>query len=114
MTITGTGLGQTMVRHSEEPDVGDGTQEVTAVKSPEYVKTHLDFGDMGVADAMIMLTSEENGTRVIWSLDSDVREGVPTLMKPVSTYFGFTMDSMISKVYEKGLNNLKNLIEDFQ
>ncbi|MBT9313458.1 SRPBCC family protein [Leptothoe kymatousa] len=111
MTISGSGLGQTMVWHSEVPEVGDGSQEVTALESPGYVKTHLDFGDMGVADAMISLTPEETGTRVAWSLDSDVREGVPMLMKPVSTYFGFMMDSMVGTEYENGLSSLKALVE---
>lgn len=111
MTITDAGLGQTMTWHSEDPDVGDGSQELTALEFPEYVKTHLDFGDMGVADAIIRLTPEATGTRVAWSLDSDVRAGVPTLMKPVSTYLGFMMDSMVGTEYEKGLSSLKALAE---
>lgn len=111
MTISGTGVGQTMQWHSEDPQVGDGTQKVIGLESPNYVTTHLDFGDQGMADAMLKLTPQDEGTLVSWSLDSDMRAGVPTLMQPISTYFGFMMDGMIGKDYEQGLNNLKALAE---
>ncbi|MBT9318005.1 SRPBCC family protein [Leptothoe spongobia TAU-MAC 1115] len=111
MTISGTGVGQTMQWHSEDPQVGDGSQEIIALESPNYVSSHLDFGDQGMADAMLKLAPQDEGTLVSWTLDSDMRAGVPTLMQPISTYFGFMMDSMIGTEYEKGLSNLKALAE---
>lgn len=111
MTISGSGIGQTMEWHSEDPQVGNGTQEVISLESPNYVNTHLDFGDQGMADATLKLTPQNDGTLVSWSLDSDMRAGVPTLQQPISTYFGFLMDGMIGKDYEQGLNNLKTLAE---
>ena len=111
MIIQGSGVGQLMEWHSEDPQMGDGRQEVMAIESPDYISTHLDFGDQGMADAVIQLTPQENGTLVSWSLDSDVRAGVPPLMQPISTYFGFLMDKMVGQQYEKGLNNLKALVE---
>ena len=111
MTISGTGVGQTMQWHSEDPQVGDGTQTVTNLEPPNQITTHLDFGDQGVADATLELTPQTDGTLVSWSLDMNVREGVPTLAQPISTYFGFLMDSMIGKDYETGLSNLKRLVE---
>ena len=111
MTISGSGIGQTMEWHSEDPQVGNGTQEVIGLESPNYISTHLDFGDQGMADATLKLTSQDDGTLVSWSLDTDMRAGVPTLQQPISTYFGFLMDNMIGKDYEQGLNNLKTLAE---
>ncbi|NER83310.1 MAG: SRPBCC family protein [Leptolyngbya sp. SIO1D8] len=111
VAISGSGVGQTMRWHSEDPMVGDGTQEVTVLESPSYVKTHLDFGSQGVADAAFELTPQSDGTLVSWSLDTDMREGVPFLSQPISTYFGFFMDSMMGQDYEAGLANLKNLVE---
>ncbi|MBX2863111.1 MAG: SRPBCC family protein [Leptolyngbyaceae cyanobacterium MAG.088] len=111
MTISGTGVGQTMQWHSEDPQVGDGTQEITGLESPSQMTTHLDFGDQGMADATWQLTSQADGTLVTWMLDTDMREGVPTLMQSISTYFGFLMDGMVGKEYEKGLSNLKSLVE---
>jgi hypothetical protein len=111
MTVTGAGLGQTMTWSSEKPEVGTGSQQITAMQAPNYVKTHLDFGSQGMADAAFTLIPENGKTRVVWSLDTDMREGVPLLQQPVSTYFGFFMDGMIGKDYEVGLQRIKQLAE---
>jgi uncharacterized protein YndB with AHSA1/START domain len=111
MTIAGSGLGQTMTWASEDPEVGEGSQAIVELEPPYLVKTHLEFGDQGIADAAFDLTPEDEGTHVVWSLDSDMREGVPLLMQPISTYFGFLMDGMIGPDYETGLQNLKALAE---
>ena len=111
MVIQGSGVGQTMTWSSENPQVGHGSQEIVTMESPSLLKTHLDFGDQGVADAAFQLIPENGDTQVIWSLDTDMREGVPLVMQPISTYFGFLMDSMIGKDYETGLQDLKDTVE---
>ena len=111
MTIEGSGVGQTMTWSSENPQVGSGSQEIVSLDAPRYFQTHLDLGDNGTADAAFTLLPEEGQTRVVWSLDSDTREGVPLLRQPISTYFGFMMDSMLGQEYEAGLANLKALVE---
>ncbi|MGF1600752.1 MAG: SRPBCC family protein [Thermosynechococcaceae cyanobacterium] len=111
MTLRGSGKGQVLQWHSTNPSVGAGTQELTTIEPPNYVQSHLDFGDRGGADATILLTAEDDGTLVSWVLDADMRAGVPTLKQPLSTYFGFFMDSLIGPDYETGLSNLKTLVE---
>lgn len=111
IAISGTGVGQTMQWHSEDPQVGNGTQAVTSLQPPNQVTTHLDFGSQGMADATLELMPQADGTLVSWSLDMDARAGVPMLAQPISTYFGFFMDSMIGQDYETGLSNLKRLVE---
>ena len=111
LTVTGEGVGQTMSWHSDNPEVGSGTQQVTALAAPRLVKNHLDFGDMGEADTAFLLEPVGDATRVIWSLDTDMRKGVPLLNKPMSTYFGFLMDSIVGTKYEEGLANLKLIME---
>ena len=111
MTITGSGIGQKMTWASEDPQVGQGTQEITALESPSYLKTHLEFGGQGTADAEFQLTSEEGATQVIWSLDTDMREGAPIWLQPINSYVVFFMDSMVGKDYEQGLQNLKDVAE---
>lgn len=114
MTVTGSGLGQTMVWHSENPEVGAGSQEIIELSDPDKVKTHLEFGDRGRADATFQLVPENGKTHVFWSLDTDMRDGVPVLQQPLSTYMGFLMDSMVGKDYEAGLANLKSVVESAQ
>lgn len=111
MQITGSGLGQKMVWSSQSPQVGSGTQEITGLDAPDYLETHLDFGANGEADAAFRLIPEGEKTQVIWSLDTDMREGVPLLKQPVNTYLGLLMDSMVGQDYETGLTNLKALVE---
>ena len=56
MTIIGHGLGQKMIWSSEDPRVGNGSQEIIALDAPQQIKTHLDFGDRGMADASFDLS----------------------------------------------------------
>jgi uncharacterized protein YndB with AHSA1/START domain len=111
MNIQGSGLGQTMTWRSEHPKVGNGSQKITQFDSPRKLITHLDFEDMGSSDASFVLEPTDGKTLVTWSLDTDMREGVPLVKKPMNTYFGFFMDSMLGKTYEEGLANLKAVVE---
>jgi hypothetical protein len=111
MEITGSGVGQTMTWASENPQVGSGTQEIVALSPDRVLKTHLDFGAQGLADAAFQLFPEGDQTRVVWSLDTDMRAGVPLWQQPLSTYLGFAMDSMIGQDYEAGLQKLKTVAE---
>ncbi len=109
--ISGAGVGHRMSWTSKDPNVGEGVQTVTAIDPPARLVTHLEFGDMGKADATFTLTPEGEATKVVWSLDSNMRDGVPFWMKPMSTYMGFFMDGMVGKDYEKGLARLKAAAE---
>ena len=111
MQIAGAGVGQTMIWSSENPQVGSGSQTIVRLDKPETLMTHLDFGDNGMADATFTLTSEDGQTHVVWSLDTDMREGVPVFKQPINTYLGFAMDAMVGKDYEAGLSNLKTVAE---
>lgn len=107
MNISGLGLGQTMAWSSDHPQVGKGTQEITAIEAPHLLKTHLVFAGQGLADATFVLTPAGEATAVTWSLDTNMREGVSVPMQPINTYLGFMMDSMVGQDYETGLHNLK-------
>jgi len=116
LTIQGSGMGQTMVWDSQNPNVGKGRQEITQLEAPHVMKTHLDFGDMGRSDVTFTLKpiedeTSDDKTQITWSLDSDMREGVPMIKKPMNNFMGFFMDSMLGKTYEEGLANLKSVVE---
>ena len=119
MTITGSGLGQTMVWASENPQVGQGQQEIIDLKRDRYLKTHLEFEGQGVADAAFALTPTvtdtdgviTNSTEVVWSLDSSISEEAPFIFKPLNNYLGLLLDSLVGKDYETGLANLKRVVE---
>lgn len=87
---------------------GEGSQEI--IESTEFsrVRTKLDFGGQGTAFATINLEAVEGGTKVTWSMDTDVG------MNPVGRYMGLMFDTWVGKDYEEGLANLKKLVEDHE
>ncbi len=84
---------------------GNGSQEI--IESTEFstVKTKLDFDGQGTAFAAFNLEAAEGGTKVTWTMDTDVG------MNPVMRYMGLMFDTWIGKDYEEGLANLKKLVE---
>lgn len=99
------GVGNVMEWTSEHPNVGNGRQEILEVVDNESVRTALDFGDMGTAEAWWRLTSEGDGTRVVWGLTADMGQG------PVGRWFGLMMDGMVGADYERGLARLQAMVE---
>ncbi len=108
-TVTGSGVGQKQIWVSKK--MGNGSQEIAALAPPSRVDFNLDFGTHGVATAVMTLEPVADGTKVVWSFDSNMRKGVPVYMAPMSTYMGFFMDAMLGKDYDKGLANLKRVAE---
>ena len=100
-----SGLGAKMSWAGDPKTAGSGSQEIVESRPHELVRTRLDFGSQGTAEAQFTLTPEGTGTRVIWGFDTDLG------MNPVSRYFGLMMDKMIGSDYEKGLAGLKKLAE---
>ncbi|MCP5474134.1 MAG: SRPBCC family protein [Rhodanobacteraceae bacterium] len=87
--------------------VGVGTQTITASEPDSRIATDLDFGEMGVAKVELKLTPEGQGTRVTWGFQTDFGYDL------VGRYFGLLMDRFVGADYEKGLVQLKALVETF-
>lgn len=101
-----SGVGAKMSWVSANENVGSGSQEITESTPFSLVKTKLDFGEQGTADATFTFVPTEGGTKVTWGFDSDMG------MNPIARYMGFFMfDGMIGKDYEAGLANLKTIVE---
>lgn len=84
---------------------GEGSQEIIESEPFSLVKTKLDFVGQGSAFATIALAAAEGGTKVTWSMDTDLG------YNPVARYMGLMFDTWIGKDYEEGLANLKALVE---
>lgn len=100
-----TGVGAAMVWSSDKPDVGSGSQTITASEPDSRVETALDFGAMGTAVAWIVLVESDGATDVTWGLTADMG------MNPVGRYMGLMMDRWVGADYEDGLARLKALVE---
>lgn len=99
------GVGNVMEWTSNHADVGNGRQEILEVVDNELVRTALDFGEMGTAEAWWRLEPEGDGTRVVWGLNADMGAG------PVGRWVGLMMDSMVGSDYETGLAQLQSAVE---
>lgn len=84
---------------------GEGSQEIIESTPFSTIKTKLDFGQQGTAIATFLFETVEGGTKVTWSMDTDVG------MNPVMRYMGLMFDTWIGKDYEEGLASLKQIVE---
>jgi len=100
-----SGVGAKVTWSSEHPDVGNGSQEIIESRANELVRTHLDFGPQGTAQAYFDLSPENSGTRIVWGFDTEFGFDI------VGRYFGLMLESMIAPDYETGLAKLKQLVE---
>jgi len=99
------GVGARFEWQSEKPEVGSGSQEIIASQPYEVVRTKLDFGSQGIAEAQISILPAGQGSDVTWSFESQF--GYDLLQR----YFGLLYDRWVGSDYEKGLANLKALVE---
>lgn len=99
------GKGATMRWASDDGRVGNGSQEIIASLPDRRVETRLDFGDGGAALAFHEISVEADGSRVTWGFESEFGSNL------IARYFGLMFDRMIGPDYEKGLKNLKLLVE---
>ena len=99
------GVGAKLDWTSDHPQVGNGSQMISASVPNEKVTTELDFGDMGTAVANFDLVENNGKTQVTWGFETDMGNN------PVGRWMGLMMDSWVGGDYEAGLANLKALVE---
>lgn len=99
------GVGAKQSWSSEDPNVGSGSQEITAVKPNEQITMQLMLPDMLPSVVTQTLTPDGDGTQVVWAMDADMGSS------PVNRLFGLILEKFIGPDYEKGLASMKPLIE---
>ncbi len=99
------GVGATVHWDSDHPEVGSGTQEIIESRPDEYIRTRLDFGAQGEAEAWFALTAVDGGTEVTWGFVTDFGNNI------IGRYFGLVLESMLAPDYEAGLAKLKQVVE---
>lgn len=86
-------------------DVGEGEQEITAIVPMEKVSTKMHFikpmEDTATSD--VILTTENGGTKVTWTIDFEIN----TYFKPMKPCMNWQMN----KSFSEGLEKLKELSE---
>jgi len=105
------GVGARMSWIGDPRLVGSGSQEIVASKPYEQIDFKLDFETQGVADTGFTLQSQGGATRISWSFDSNLTEGLGFVDAFLARYFGLLFDRWIGGDYEEGLANLKRFAE---
>ncbi len=100
---TGEGAGFTW---KSEEGLGVGRWEIKLLEENAKVVIDLVFGEMDPSIATLELDEEDGGTRVTWTLDSDLGAG------PYGRYFGLMMEPWVGSDFEKGLAKLQRIIKD--
>lgn len=89
----------------ESAKEGNGKMTITALTATK-VLYDLEFPDMGTTSKGSMeLIPEGGGTRVVWVDAGDLG------MNPMSRWFGLFLDKLIGPDFERGLANIKKLVE---
>lgn len=84
---------------------GNGKMTITK-QAANRVDYNLEFIDVGMTSLGTMEVSPvPEGVRVIWSTTGDLG------MNPVNRWFGLFLDKLIGTDFERGLANLKKLVE---
>ncbi len=96
------GVGSQVSWKSEKS--GSGSQEIILSEPPHQIRTRLNFGEMGQAEAYWKFENKEGGTLVRWGLVGK-NEGA------IGGYFSLMMDGFVGEDYEEGLVRLKTLVE---
>lgn len=99
------GVGAGMSWQSDHPNVGSGSQEIISSTPFEEVRTALDFGEQGTAEAFFHFVPKGETVTVTWGFDTDFGVNL------VGRWFGLFFDSMLGPDYEAGLSRLKTLAE---
>lgn len=99
-----SGVGANM-KWKGNDEVGTGSQTITASEPDKRVAMELTFGDMTPSKVEMLLAPEGGGTRVTWTLESAFGYDL------AGRYFGLLMDKFVGADYEKGLAQLKAVIE---
>ena len=100
------GIGAGYTWDSEDPNVGQGTQEIIESRSDQYVKTQMKFAGMedGEFYAEFILEPFKSDTKLTWTYDGQTNNFF-------WRYFMASTDFMLGPMYEQGLRDLKYVIE---
>lgn len=101
-----TGVGAGFTWNSVDGGLGTGRWAISSVEENAKVVIDLVFGEMDPSIATTQLEDVQGGTKVTWTLDSDLGAG------PYGRYFGLMMEPFVGSDFEKGLANLKRIIKE--
>jgi effector-binding domain-containing protein len=108
-----SGLAAKYIWKSNNPQVGNGSLEITHSNPNDSLQTSMNFEGMGISYCSFKLIPNTDGTKLTWAMDSKC-DDMPFLWRIPSKYFGLFVDKMLAPDFEAGLNSIKTLCETTQ
>lgn len=99
-----TGVGSKLDWLSTNGTIGSGSLEIKESDENSRVIALLELGKNDPALSTLTLEGDGQQTRVRWAFDIN-------LSNTISRYFGLTTENWVGYGYEKGLKDLKSLVE---
>ena len=102
-----SGVGARQQWVSDDANVGNGSQEIVAVRPNEQIQVKLDFGGTSTENVSAWtITPDGEGSVLAWSMTSELG------MNPMNRWFGYLLlERFVGADYEKGLAALKPQLE---
>ncbi len=103
----GPGQGEGAIMHwrSDHAEVGQGSQKIVQANPGRDVRTVLAFAGMGKAYSRFELQAQQDATKLIWGFDMHFGYNIP------GRIMGVLIGDEIGDYYQRGLTNLKQLLE---
>lgn len=99
------GVGARYNWFSDHPNVGNGSLTITDSKVNERIDTKMQFEGQDDGFGYYLFEETPEGTKITWSMEADMG------YNPVGRYFGLMLDGMIGPDFEKGLENMRAVLE---
>lgn len=99
------GVGARLSWTGDARTVGTGSQEIVESVPYEKVRTRIEFGGQGGADATFEIVPQDSGTRVTWRFRTDLG------WNPLGRYVGTFIRKAVGADFARGLANLRKLAE---
>ncbi|KAA9346161.1 SRPBCC family protein [Adhaeribacter soli] len=91
-------------------EMGTGSLTIAGSQPHQAIKTALNFGNMGTSFAEYKFETVGEGTKVTWAMESDTKD-MPWQWYVPSKYMNLFMEDMLAADFDKGLANLKEVVE---
>jgi carbon monoxide dehydrogenase subunit G len=111
-TVEGPATGVGAKMSWDGPETGKGSQWTVEYEENKRVKNAMQFEGMeGEIYAQFILEPVAEGTKVIWSYESDVSKTGMVNSSMTKLFNAFALEGMLGKQYEEGLASLKQRVE---
>ncbi|MCK9205902.1 MAG: GyrI-like domain-containing protein [Salinivirgaceae bacterium] len=108
ITYENEGVGQGAAYSWVSEKMGNGKLIIAYSHPFDTIKTDLDFGHQGIANADYYFQETPDGIHLTWTFDSDMGPG------PIGRWMGLLMKPMLGKSYDDGLRNLDSVCTGLQ